>query len=241
VKAKAVRRQFVHSGLSLAAAALAASLFAASAAAVPPALLSVTQQERHPLATFSAPKADFATIYIATKPDRATDGSFLSENIKTLDLLTDSEIQAGRWLDEDQLDPGSYWTMMRASPDFDLCYIFDLGTFDPSCADGYSNIVPLSVPKPAVRYAAKVEALRYIRIAYLTLVAKPLGEAQPYRVCYRMKNRALRCVRGTLDGYSWDSSASDLLRISTTALPAVTTFTWYVGTAKVAAKRVRVR
>jgi hypothetical protein len=50
------------------------------------------------VATFSAPRADFATIYIASRPDRATDGSFLTENIKELDILTDSEIQSGRWV-----------------------------------------------------------------------------------------------------------------------------------------------
>lgn len=44
---------------------------------------------------FSAPGADSATIYLATEPDRATDGGFLQENIKDLDFLTTDEIQGG--------------------------------------------------------------------------------------------------------------------------------------------------
>jgi hypothetical protein len=51
------------------------------------------------------PRADSASIYVSTKPDRATDGSFLTENIKSLDIVTDSEIQSGQWLSETQLDP----------------------------------------------------------------------------------------------------------------------------------------
>jgi hypothetical protein len=65
------------------------------ALAVPPTLRAVGQENRHPTASFSAPRADTGTIYIATKPDRATDGSFLDENVKTLDSLTDSELQGG--------------------------------------------------------------------------------------------------------------------------------------------------
>lgn len=41
--------------------------------AQPPVLSSVTvSAERHPSAGFSAPKASDVTIYIASKPDRAT-------------------------------------------------------------------------------------------------------------------------------------------------------------------------
>lgn len=137
--------------------ALAVALVLATpAAAVPPTLSSVSQQDRHPVVNFSAPRAGSAVIYLATKPDRATDGSFLQENVKELDLLTPAEIQSGRWSDENQVEPGTYWVMLYASVDFDACYRYDSGTFDPGCADGFSNVLTLSVPKPPVRYRTSV-------------------------------------------------------------------------------------
>lgn len=209
--------------------------------AVPPTLGAVSHQDRHPTASFSAPRADFATIYLATKPDRATDGSLLQENIKELDLLTDSEIQSGHWVDESQIDPGTYWVMLRASPDFDSCYLFDSGTFDPACADGFSNLAQLNVPKPTPRYSVQVHAYRYLRQVDLRLTATPLGEKQRYRVCYRTKARANRCLAGTLDGYSWDSGGSDELSVSTRNLSTLTTFSWFVNSVRVARRTVRVR
>lgn len=214
---------------------------APTALAVPPTLSSVTHQARHPAATFAAPRAGSVTIYLASKPDRATDGSFLFENVKEVELLTDSEIQSGRWLDENRIDPGTYWVMLRASPNFDSCYIFDAGTFDPACADGFSNVVTLVVEKPAVRYAARVTAYRSLREASLQLTATPLGEARPYRVCYRLKNRKTRCLSGTLAGFSWDDPAVGTLTVSTRNLPSIVTFSWFVGSTRVASKRVRVR
>jgi hypothetical protein len=221
--------------------ALVALATAEPALAVPPALLSVGQQNRHPTATFSAPRASSVTVYVASKPDRASDGSFLSESIKARDILADSEIQSGQWLAEDQLDPGNYWVMLRASADFDSCYIIDTGKFDPACADGFSNVVPLVIPKPAIRYSAKVTAYKYLREATLTLMARPLGEKLAYRVCYVLKVRKKRCLSGTVDGYSWDSPADDSLTVSTRNLPTTTTFTWFVGGKRVASKRARVR
>jgi hypothetical protein len=75
--------------LLLFALAIAVLVLPAGALAVPPTLSSVGQENRHPTASFSAPRADSATIYFATKPkpDRATDGRFLDENVKTLDIL----------------------------------------------------------------------------------------------------------------------------------------------------------
>jgi hypothetical protein len=221
---------------------VASLLFARGAVASPPVLSSVTvSADRHPSATFSAPKADDVTIYFASKPDRATDGSFFQENIVDLDFMTTDEIQSGSWTHSDQLDPGTYYVMLRASPNFDLCYIDSTGTYDPSCADGYSNIVKLTVPVPPIRYRARVSMLRYVRQAFLTLKATPLGVSKSYRVCYRDNAKKKHCVRGNLDGYSWDSSASDEVSVRTRKLPAWTTFTWYVGSRAVAKKRVRVR
>ena len=79
-------------------------------------------------ALFSIPGADLATIYFATKPDRASDGSFLQENIAALDSLTTDEIQSGSWTYESQLDPGTYYVLLYAT-DFDC-----IG--QPTCLDG---------------------------------------------------------------------------------------------------------
>jgi hypothetical protein len=211
-----------------------------SASALPPTLSSVSEQNRHAAATFSAPRASFAAIYFSSKPDRATDGSFLEENIASVDILTDSEIQSGRWSGETQLNPGAYWVMLRATPDFGACFRDD-GTLDPACADGFSNVATLAVPEPAVRYTARATAFRYIRQATLTLTANPLGERRPYRVCARTKSRRALCLAGTLDGFDWNSPAVDTLTISTRTLPTVATFNWYVAGVRVATKRVRVR
>jgi hypothetical protein len=219
----------------------AALVLPSAAAAMPPSLSSVSQQDRHAIATFAAPRADFATIYLASKPDRATDGSFLQENIKTLDILTDSEIQSGRWSDENQLDPGTYWVMLRASPDFDSCYILGSGTFDPACADGFSNVLTLVIPQPSVRYTARVTVYRFLRQASLQLTATPLGEKRSYRACYRLATRRNRCLNGTLNGYDWNASADDTVTVSTRNLSRTVTFSWYVGAKRVVTKRVRVR
>jgi len=218
---------------------VAALILPSAAAAVAPTLGFVTQQDRHPSASFSAARASDATIYLASKPDRATDGSFLQENVTELDFLTDSEIQTGRWVDENQVDPGTYWVMLRADPDFDSCYDFVTGGFDPVCADGFSNMLTLVVPKPSIRFRARVTVYKSLGEALLDLTATPLGERLGYRVCYRPKSGASRCLNGGLDGYSWNASAEDSLTVSTRRLPNLTTFTWYVAGAKVASKRVR--
>ena len=211
---------------------------AADAAA--PTLSSVGQQGRHPTATFSAPRADFDSIYVSSKPDRATDGSFLTENVKELDILTDSEIQSGRWTDERQLDPGTYWVMLRASPDLVACFRDDFN-IDPGCADGFSNVLPLTIPEPPIRYSARVTTYRYSREASLRLTATPLGEKRAYRACYRLASGRNRCLNGSLDGYDWNSSADDTLTITTRNLPRTATFSWYVAGKRVAIKRVHIR
>ncbi len=222
-------------------AAALALLLPSAAAAVPPALSSVSVSNRHPEITFSAPKADSVYITIASKPDRSTDGSFLQENVKGADILTDSEIQTGHWLSEAQVDPGTYWLILQAFPAFGQCYIYDAGTYDDSCAQGYSAVAQLIVPKPPVRYSATIQVLRLSGRAFLVLKASPLGQTVPYKLCYRNAVKARRCLRGTLDGYSWGSSATDRLSLSTRGLAQFTTFEWFVGVRKVAQKRVRVR
>jgi hypothetical protein len=210
--------------LSLACAGLAQ--------AAPPTWLSVGQQDRHPTGTFTMPGANYGTIAVADKPDRATDGDFLQENIKDFDILTADEIQTGQWLSEDQLDPGTYYILLRASTD--AC------PDDPNCTNGYSNVLSLTVPKPRERFSGRLKNYRYLSIVTLTLKVTPLGEHLPYRVCWRLTSKHRKCARGTVGGYSWNSSASDSLDVRTRGMAKRTTFTWYVQGHKVATRRGRI-
>jgi hypothetical protein len=239
-----MRRRF-RTGSLVAAVTVALALITASAAlAVPPALSNLTHAKRHPSAGLVAPRADSVSVYIATRPDRATDGSFLSENVEEFDLLTDQEIQSGSWLLESALDPGTWFVMASASAE-SSCYSFPPPEYklviDPACAHGYSEVMTLTIPKPVSRYRASVTALRSIGIVYLTLRATTLGENRPYRVCWKLKTKKRRCVRGTLSGYDWSSSASDFLRVNARGMDKVTTFVWYVGSKAVASKRIRTK
>jgi hypothetical protein len=216
-------------GLLLALVCSAALVLPAGASAsVPPTLISDGAANRHPNATFSTPGADDATIYFSSKPDTASDGGFLQENIKALDFLTTDEIQSGRWSWESQLDPGTYYVMLRAT-DYDC-------TGQPSCIDGYSNMLPLHVEKPPQTYRASVQVFHYSHEAELTLRVTPLGEKLPYKVCWRLKTKRLRCVSGHVDGYDWNYSAHDELSVRLRGMANRTTFVWYVHGHKVAAK-----
>jgi hypothetical protein len=206
----------------------ALALPGAANASQPPTLLSVGQQNRHPSATFAMPGADDATIYFATKPDRATDGAFLQENVKEIGILTTDEIQRGSWLDASQIDPGTYYAIVRAT-DYDC-----IG--QPTCIDGYSNMLTVVVPKPPQTYRGSVEVFHYSGVASLTLRVVPLGEKLPYKVCWRLKTKRLRCVSGSVDGYSWNSSADDEVSVRLRGMANRTTFVWYVRGRKVAAK-----
>ena len=225
------------SGSLVASAALVLGLAllatAAAAEAAAPMLTTVGQQDRHATATFSMPGADDATIYFATKPDRASDGRFLDENIEHLDFFTDDEIQAGRWLDEAQLDPGQYHVMLNA--DDSDCF------GDPNCLAGFSNVLTFSIPKPAPRYRGKVRVYGYLSTVQLTFRVAPLGERQPYRVCWRLVVGRRKCVRGALGGYSWNSPAEDELSVRKSGMGRVERFVWYVDGRKVASKRARIR
>jgi len=219
-----------------------ALIAAPSAVAAPPGLAALTLGAgRHAAATFTAPRASSVTIYFASKPDRATDGKFLAENIEHVDFMTDGEIQAGRWLDESQLDPGTYWVLLNASPDFDSCYLIDQGGYDPACADGFSNVVQFTVPKPRTRYSVAHTLYTGLKQVDLELRATPLGEKRAYKVCWRQLNRRVRCLSGLLNGYSWETGDSDSLSVPTRLLATRTTFTWTVGSAAVARKTVRIR
>jgi len=218
--------------VATAAVVLASLAGAGLARAMPPTLVRVAQQDRHPTATFSMPGANYGTMAVSNKPDRATDGSFLEENLEDFDILTADEIQNGSWLSENQLDPGIYYTLLRASTDTCLD--------DPSCTNGYSNMLTLTVPKPRERFRGSVRNYRYLSTVTLTLKVTPLGEHLPYRVCWRLTSKRRKCARGRVNGYSWNSSATDRLDVRKRRMPKRATFTWYVSGRKVAHRRGRI-
>jgi hypothetical protein len=203
------------------------------ALANPPNLIYVTQQDRHPIVRFSAPRADDVSVSIATSPRQATDGSFLNENVVGGDFLTGGEVELGRWEDDNQLDPGHYWVLINASADTS-CENFETGVTNPNCADGTSFVMPLTIPEPRVIYKGSVPSVwKYLGAIDVRLTAKPLGVNQPYKVCYQSvatvtSNPVWKCLRGTLDGYDWDSSTDDDLTINVHALLHRTKFIWYV-------------
>ena len=88
----------------------------------------------------------------------------MQENIKDLDFLTAGEIQSGSWTYESQLDPGMYYVLLRAT-DYDC-----IG--QPTCLDGYSNMLTLNVPKPAQTYRGSVLVWHYIHQANLHPTAR---------------------------------------------------------------------
>jgi hypothetical protein len=199
----------------------------------------VGHQQRHPTAAFSAPRASAVNIYLASKPDRAADGSFLQQNLRETGILAPADLQSGTWLDANKVEPGMYYVMIRAQANFDACYIGP--GLDPACADGFSNVLTLVVERPAVRYTVGVKPDRKGGSARLFVTATPMGEKTPYRVCYRTARKARRCAGGILNGYTWDRPVQNVLYVRTSDLATFTTFNWYVGGKKVAAKRSRIR
>jgi hypothetical protein len=198
------------------------------AAAQSPTLLSVTQQSRHPSATFSAPGADsppFTSLPALTAPP--TGASFKKTfGIWTPSQLTRFKLGHGRTSRSSTL--GCIYAMMRAD-DFDCP-----GT--PSCIAGFSNILTLKVPKPSHTYRGSVQVFHYSHLASLTLRVTRLGESLPYKVCWKLKSKRRRCLSGKVQGYSWNSSADDTLDVRLRGMKQKTTFAWYVGGRKVASK-----
>ena len=170
--------------------------------------------------------------------------------VEVTDFLTASEIQAGRWAYESQIAPGRYYVMLLAAPDVDACLISDQGDYDPSCADGHSAVLPLTVPRPASRYTASARVRRSLQRVDLRLRVAPLGFGRRggarggprlrYRVCYQLTNQQRRCLTSAVEGFDWNSGASDMLSVTTRRLPPLTTFTWLVGGKAVATRRVRI-
>ena len=153
--------------------------------------------------------------------------------MKEVGFLTTDEIQRGSWLDSSQIDPGLYYVLLQAT-DYDC-----LG--QPTCLDGYSNMLTLTVPKPRSSFRASVHVYHYLHEADLTLRVTPLGERLPYKVCWRLKNKSRRCLASAIRGYSWNSSADGEVSVRLRGMGRRTTFSWYVHGAQVASKTADTR
>jgi hypothetical protein len=127
---------------------------------------------------------DDVTIYLATSPDRATDGRFLSENVRDLDFLTDEEIQAGFWSYETQLAPGIYHVMLGADD-------YDCGV-EATCIDGYSNVLTLVIPLPTLSMR---DARGIIREALTEDFGFQYANRQRINRCRRLSRLRISCRR----------------------------------------------
>lgn len=225
------------------AAVLAACFFAGSALAVPPTLSTVGATGMRPSVTFSAPKAANVTVYVATKPDRDAHGAFVIANVLTVAVILDpTAIQSGTWSGDTPLAPGQYYVMVKAIPDFDACFNSGSGSIDDSCANGFSDVAPLTIRPPAIHYTATATPKRSAHKVALRLTANPLGTTIAYKVCFKPKAaKVRRCIPGTLRGTSWSAPTSGALSASTRGLGAKTTFTWIVAGRTIAAKTVRTK
>ena len=217
--------------LLITAAAVTAGVTAVASLAGVPTLTSVSAPDGYAAATFNAPRASYLTFFVATKPDRASDGQFLEGNVVVTEILVDEEARSGRWRSETELAPGRYWVMLQARPDDD-CYVDD--RFDPACADGYSEPAPIVVSAPAPTYST---AVRPGTVAVLTLRRSTAGATLAYRVCYPTAKGVRACRTGRIAAQARAGS----LRVPTAALARTTTFTWSAGGATIATKRARVR
>jgi len=222
-----------HGARPLVISMLAMLALAAPAKAATPTLLSVGHRALHPTATLVAPGADDVTIYFSKRRDRATDGRFLTENSASIDFLTPQEVASGIWMDADNLDPGTYYVMLQATTD--SC---PEGT---DCTNGFSNVMPLTIPKPKQTFRATFER-GYIATFKLTIT--PLGESVPYQLCWtRAKGR--KCERAAVDGHDWTRAASDTIYLTASDLKLgtrrTTTFSWYVAGKRVASKKLRIK
>jgi hypothetical protein len=221
---------------------IGALVLVAPAAAVPPSISAVVVSGRVPVVTFVAPNAGSATLVIASKPDRLSDGSFVAPNVVVSAVLPRSALQSGTWTYHARLDPGDYFVLLKTTADPAACGSAGPGdNVDPSCADGPSPVASFTVPVPRIRYEVYAKPYLGGRIVRLGLLAEALGVPQTYKVCYRIRSKALRCAVSRLDGYHWNQSTSDIVTVDGRPLARSTTFTWFVDGAKIASRTAKTR
>lgn len=219
--------------LQVALPTVAVLAVAGPAQAATPSLLFVDHDGLHPTALFAARGADDVTVHIASSPDRATDGRFLAENSVRTDYLTSGEIASGKWMDADNLEPGTYFVMLQADT-----YSCPEGT---DCIDGYSKVLELTILEPEQTFTA---SKRGGEIGSFTLTITPAGEPVPYKLCWTRGAKGRKCKRGVVEGSSWTRAASDTLYLSADDLKLpgrlrTSTLRWYVAGERVATKKIR--
>lgn len=232
-------------GLVFLAAVAAAAALAAPAAAVAPTLLSVTSHNGWVVATFSSPRSWLGTLYLATDPTLVDDGAHFAHPVGELDI-TDAELAAGRADAADhtsefgaRVDPGTYWALLSVTAQND-CKDADLH-IDPSCANGGSNLLQVTIGKPTARYRALVTYFEG-GIIVLELQVARSGERKAYTVCWHRRNGKQVCRGNTIEGGGWwsnDFDGQSAVQASRRGLAKFTRFVWTVDGKVVASKRVR--
>jgi hypothetical protein len=198
-------------------------------AATPPTLVGVGERNRYATATFGPlTGVTDLVVWVSSSPDRGPNGNFLPRRFLLSDSLFRREIDAASWTSDTQLDPGRYYLMAEA---------WSRGCVGSDCIAGYTEVLPLAIPKPAQSYRASARILRAVRLMQLQLTVTPLGERLPYRVCWTIRH-GTRCIRARVAGRSWNASASSRLRVPLRDMPRVTIVTWRVSGQVVAARHL---
>jgi hypothetical protein len=232
----------------------AALLSASPALAAPPVLVSVSDVNRHPAASWTLPPGVKAQVAeVATSPATSTDGYFFSENVKAFDVLEPTQTS---WVYNFQLDPGTYYVHIAGLDE--PCYYAGLCPVREftQTATLVIEAPPPPPPPPRPRYQASVRtthpgAVRLsgnwtylgdtLRVRFRNATARA-DDGRGYRVCYTYR-RKLACRWRRIVGHRWDS-----WRLRVTPRMAVLTgrgspyveFTWRVNQHVVARKRVKV-
>ena len=189
-------------------------LFASPAAAAPPVLVSVSDVNRHPAATWTLPPGVTSRVAeVATSPATSTDGYFFSENVKAFDVLQPTQTN---WVYNSQLDPGTYYVHIGGLDE--PCY------YAGQCpVREFTQVATLVIeapppPPPRPRYQASVSSTHphaiplrghwtysgdTVSVRFRNATARA-SDARVYRVCYTYR-RSLVCRSRTLAGRRWDS------------------------------------
>lgn len=118
--------------------------FASAAVARAPRLCVATVDHRgHPAIRFLAWGAGGVVVYIFKRPAGSPAVSD-PRHLVVRQALTRTQIKSGKWVGQHALEPGRYSIRIIARFDFTFCQ--DTAAYpDPSCANGPSNVLPLTV------------------------------------------------------------------------------------------------
>ena len=167
---------------------------------------SVSASDRRPTVTFTAPRASSVTLSFATKPDRATmEGSPRTSLIR---LPPDSEIQAGHWVADRQIDPRELLRAPEREPDFDACATRQRRHLRASLRRRLLPVAPMVVREPVSRAERPGRRPYSLSSSVDFASGRPGGEAAVPRASATEACSA-SVSGGTLAGYSRNSSDDD--------------------------------